>query len=138
MRDPQLRWPSVRRPLDILFLIACVLLTADVLVPEIFRDGKSKDYALWYWAGQQIVHGGPVYERLTLGKLDFIYPPLAAILLAIPTIFGKIPFYSFLSLLNAAAWWMTAQFSNAMAGAGRACQPLALRLARFCDGRLRI
>ena len=131
MHDPQLRWPSVRRPLDILFLIACVLLTADVLVPEIFRDGKSKDYALWYWAGQQIVHGGPVYERLTLGKLDFIYPPLAAILLAIPTIFGKIPFYSFLSLLNAAAWWMTAQFSNAMTGAGRAPSPWLFALPGF-------
>src|SRR5436305_12212924 len=95
MRDPVLRWPSVRRPLDVLFLIACVLLTADVLVPEIWGAGKSKDYALWFWAGQQVVHGGPLYEPVSRGTLDFIYPPLSAILLAIPTMFGKIPFYFF-------------------------------------------
>jgi hypothetical protein len=131
MRDPVLKWPSVRRPVDILFLIACVLLTADVLVPEIFRDGKSKDYALWFWAGQQIVHSGPLYQRLTEGTLDFIYPPLPAILLAIPSMFGKIPFYFFLSLLNAAAWWMTAQFSNAMTGLGRSPDPWLFALPGF-------
>jgi Glycosyltransferase family 87 len=131
MRDPVLRWPSVRWPLDLLFLIACVLLTADVLVPEIFRDGKSKDYALWYWAGQQVIHSGPLYERLTGGTLDFIYPPLPAILLAIPSTFGKIPFYTCLSLLNAVAWWMTAQFANAMTGLGRRPGPLLFALPGF-------
>jgi hypothetical protein len=35
MRDPVLSWPFVRQPLDILFLIACVLLTAAVLAPEL-------------------------------------------------------------------------------------------------------
>ena len=39
-----LRYPSLRAPLDILFLVCCILLTADVLVPEIFgtnvRRGK--------------------------------------------------------------------------------------------------
>ncbi len=55
---PVLRWPSVRQPLDVLFLFCCLLLTADVLVPEIFGHGKTKDYALWFWAGQQVLHGG--------------------------------------------------------------------------------
>src|SRR5262249_41874916 len=45
------RAPSLRAPIDILFLIACVALTADVLVPEIWGHGKTKDYGLWYWAG---------------------------------------------------------------------------------------
>ena len=117
--DPVLRWPSLRRPMDILFLLASMLLVADVLVPEIWGNGKTKDYALWYWAGQQVLQGQPLYERLTVGTLDFIYPPLSAVLLAIPSLFGKIPLYLCLSLLNVVAWWMTAQYSHAMAGSGR-------------------
>lgn len=49
---------SLRAPLDLLFLFCCFILTADVLGPEIFGHGKTKDYALWYWAGQQVLHGG--------------------------------------------------------------------------------
>ena len=52
---------SLRAPLDLLFLFCCVLLTADVLVPEIFGHGKTKDYGLWYWAGQQVLQGQPLY-----------------------------------------------------------------------------
>ena len=44
-----------------LFLLCCVVLTAFVLGPEIFGNGKSKDYALWFWAGQQVLHGGDLY-----------------------------------------------------------------------------
>ncbi|MES2197003.1 MAG: glycosyltransferase family 87 protein [Pseudomonadota bacterium] len=109
----------------------CLLFTADVLVPEIWGNGKTKDYALWYWAGQQVVHGGPLYERMSSATLDFIYPPPAAMLLAIPTLFGKIPFYLFLCVLNAAAWWMTAQFSHAMAGSGRTPGPWLFALPGF-------
>lgn len=111
-----LRWPSLRQPLDLLFLATCVLLTADVLVPEIFGHGKTKDYALWFWAGQQVLHGAPLYEAKTNGALDFIYPPLSAILLALPSWFGKIPLYLSLSILNSAAWAITSQLSNAMTG----------------------
>ena len=43
-----LRAPSLRRPLDILFLLCCLILSADVLGPEIFgQNGKTKDDALW-------------------------------------------------------------------------------------------
>ena len=52
-------------------------------------------------------------------------------LLAIPAWFGKIPLYLCLSLLNAVAWWMTAQFSNAMTGAGRAPGPWLFALPSF-------
>jgi hypothetical protein len=126
-----LRWPSLRRQLDVLFIVACIVLTADVLVPEIWGNGKTKDYALWYWAGQQILHGGELYQRLTRGTLDFIYPPPAAILLALPSYFGKIPFYTFLSVLNIAAWWITIQLSNAMAGSGRTPGPWLAALPGF-------
>jgi hypothetical protein len=114
-----LRFPSLRAPLDILFLVCCILLTADVLVPEIFGSGKTKDYPLWFWAGQQVLQGKDLYPSDPSDYFEFIYPPLSAIMLAIPSYFGKIPLYLFLSAVNAAAWWMTAQFSNAMTGSGR-------------------
>jgi hypothetical protein len=120
-----LRWPSLRRPLDVVFLITCIALTADVLVPEIWGHGKTKDYPLWFWAGQQVLQGGNLYPSKIKGYFEFngyfgfIYPPLPAVLLAIPSYFGKITLYLCLSFLNALAWWMTAQFSNAMTGSGR-------------------
>src|SRR5258708_37138596 len=113
------RYPSLRAPLDILFLVACLVLTADVLVPEILGHGKTKDYPLWFWAGQQVLGGKNLYPTGLDDYLEFIYPPLPAILLAIPSYFGKIPLYLGLSFLNAAAWWMTGQFSNTMTGSDK-------------------
>jgi hypothetical protein len=118
-----LKYPSLRAPLDVLFLVCCVLLTADVLGPEIFGNGKTKDYPLWFWAGQQVLQGGSLYPSDTNGYFDFLYPPLSAILLAIPSYFGKLPLYVCLSILNAGAWWMTAQLSNAMSGSDRSPAP---------------
>jgi hypothetical protein len=109
----------LRAPLDILFLLCCIALTAEVLVPEIWGNGKTKDYPLWFWAGQQVLQGKELYPGDPGAYFEFIYPPLPAVLLAIPSYFGKIPLYLCLSLLNAAAWWMTAQFSHAMTGSGR-------------------
>lgn len=110
---------SLRAPLDLLFLLCCLILTADVLGPEILGHGKTKDYALWYWAGQQVLHGGPLYPSEMDHPFEFIYPPLPAILLAIPSWFGKIPLYIVLSVLNVVAWWYTGMLSNAMTGSGR-------------------
>jgi len=83
-----LRWPSLRAPLEVLFLFCCVVLTAFVLVPEIWGSGKTKDYPLWYWAGQQVLHGARLYP-IDGRSFEFIYPPLSAVLLAIPAWFGK-------------------------------------------------
>jgi hypothetical protein len=110
---------SLRAPLDLLFLLCCLILTADVLGPELLGHGKTKDYALWYWAGQKVLNGGPLYPGGIHDYFEFIYPPLPAILLAIPSWFGKIPLYVVLSVLNAVAWWYTGTFSNVMTGSGR-------------------
>ena len=126
-----LRYPSLRAPLDILFLVCCIALTADVLVPEIWGNGKTKDYPLWFWAGQQVLAGKDLYPSNPNSYFDFIYPPLSAVLLAIPSYFGKIPLYICLSLFNAVAWWMTAQFSHAMAGSGRTPGPWLFALPGF-------
>jgi hypothetical protein len=127
-----LKYPSLRAPLDILFLVCCIALTADVIAPEIWGSGKTKDYPLWFWAGQQVLRGGDLYPGNPGGdSFEFIYPPLPAVLLAIPSYFGKIPLYLCLSALNAAAWWITAQLSNAMAGSGRTPGPWLFALPGF-------
>ena len=126
-----LRYPSLRAPLDVLFLICCLALTADVLVPEIWGSGKTKDYPLWFWAGQQVLHGGDLYPSDPSAYFSFIYPPLSAILLAVPSYFGKVPLYVCLCVLNAAAWWMTGQLSNAMTGSGRLPGPWLFALPAF-------
>ncbi|MGY4478033.1 glycosyltransferase family 87 protein [Bradyrhizobium sp. USDA 3364] len=114
-----LRYPSLKAPFHLLFLVCCIGLTADVLVPEIWGHGKTKDYPLWFWAGQQVLHGRSLYPVDSSGYFEFIYPPLPAVLLAPLTLFGKIPLYLCLCLLNVAAAWLVAQFSHALAGSGR-------------------
>ncbi len=126
-----LKYPSLRAPLDVLFLVCCIALTADVLGPEIWGNGKTKDYPLWYWAGQQVLRGGDLYPSDPNAHFAFIYPPLPAVLLAIPSYFGKIALYTCLSLLNAVAWWTTAQLSNAMTGSGRTPGPWLFALPAF-------
>ena len=126
-----LRYPSLRAPLDILFLVCCIALMADVLVPEIWGSGKTKDYPLWFWAGQQVLQGKNLYPGDPHAYFEFIYPPLPAVLLAIPSWYGKIPLSVGLSVLNAFAWWMTAQFSHAMAGSGRTPGPWLFALPGF-------
>jgi hypothetical protein len=113
-----LRLPSLRAPLEVLFLFCCVVLTAFVLVPEIWGSGKTKDYPLWYWAGQQVLHGTRLYPTDSRA-FEFIYPPLSALLLAIPAWFGKVPLYLCLCLMNVVAWWVTLLYANAMTGSDR-------------------
>jgi Glycosyltransferase family 87 len=129
VKSSPFRWPSLRAPVDILFLVCCVVLTADVLVPEIWGNGKTKDYPLWFWAGQQVLQGKALYPSDPHAYFDFIYPPLPAVLLAVPAWFGKIPLYLCLSLLNVAAWWITALLSHAMTGSGRTPGPWLLFLS---------
>jgi hypothetical protein len=126
-----LRTLSLRAPLDLLFLLCCFILAADVLGPEIFGHGKTKDYGLWYWAGQQVLHGGPLYPDDIHEYFEFIYPPLPAILLAIPSWFGKVALYTVLSILNIVAWWYTGMFSNAMTGSGHRPGPWLEALPAF-------
>lgn len=126
-----LRWPSMRRPLDVVFLLACLALTAIVLVPELAGNGKTKDYALWHWAGQRVLHGGNLYDKGADGYLDFIYPPLSAILLALPSALGKVPLYLGLCILNSVAWWLVSLLSHAMAGSERIPGPWLVALPGF-------
>ena len=133
-----LRYPSLRAPLDILFLVCCIALTADVLVPEIWGNGKTKDYPLWFWAGQQVLQGRDLYPSDPNAYFEFIYPPLPAVLLAIPAYFGKIPLY----LMPVAAQRRRVVDDGAVLerddGLGADARPVAVRAAGLRHRYLRV
>src|SRR5260370_14474041 len=88
-----LRFPSLRAPIDILFLVCCIVLTADVLVPELWGSGKTKDYPLWFWAGQQVLQGKDLYPSDPHAYFEFIYPPLPPGSLPISTFVRNTPLF---------------------------------------------
>lgn len=112
----ELKWPSLRRYLDIMFLLGCLVLVADVLGPELFGNGKTKDYRLWYNVGQLVLQGKALYVTDGNGIFEYLYPPFPAVLLALPSYFGKLFLYSLLTLIGIICWWVSIQFSNAMGG----------------------
>ena len=118
-----MRLPSLRAPLDILFLICCFILTADVLGPEIFGHGKTKDYPLWFWAGQQVLQGSGLYPHDPRADFAFLYPPPAAVLLAIPSLVRKNSTLYLPVVAQRRGLVDVAQFSNAMTGDGEVPGP---------------
>ena len=111
LQKPLFRWPSLRSPNDVLILLGSVGMTVYVIWPELWGIGKSKDYPLWYWVGQEVMQSGDIYA-----DFKFLYPPLPAVLLALPSCLGKVPLYLGLCVVNAVTWWLTATLCNAMAG----------------------
>ncbi len=86
------------------FLVLVGLFLADVLVPELFGGGKTKDYGLWFQTGQAVLHGQDIYARRPDGLLKFLYTPFCAVLLAPLALLGKPLMYAALALITAGAW----------------------------------
>ncbi len=102
-----LRWvPTVEGLLTYRRMIAAfVLLMVLCSLPPIvnyMRGGVTKDYPLWYETGQKVLHGEQLYP---VGQtFPFMYPPIAAILLAPLSVFGPLPMMLALASLNSAVW----------------------------------
>ncbi len=99
-----------------LFLLVSVALLAVPMIPELLGSGKNKDYPLWYFVGQRVLAGGPIYVIEPDGRLDFLYTPFAALLLAIPSYFGKPALVAMLACTTLASWWADIRLSNRLAG----------------------
>ncbi len=115
---PGRRWqtpPLGPRTLTILFVVANVILVALPLVPQLFLHGKGKDYPLWYGVGRQVLTGGPLYHDTGHG-FGFLYPPVAAVLLAPFSLFGRAFSILCIGLVNVASWWAAAKLSDRLAG----------------------
>jgi len=95
---------SLDRRVVAAFVAIVCLFMADVLLPEFFAGGKTKDYELWYQTGRAVLEGRDIYAGRDDRLLSFLYPPVAAVLLAPLTLLGKAPMYATLVLVNAAAW----------------------------------
>jgi hypothetical protein len=99
---------SLDRRVLALFLLSVALCLADVVIPELFAGGKTKDYELWFNTGRAVLNGGDIYAGRGDGLLSFLYPPFAAVLLAPLSLLGKPGMYGALALINAGAWVVVA------------------------------
>ena len=67
---------SLDRRVLALFLVAVALCLADVVIPELFAGGKTKDYELWFNTGRAVLDGGDIYGGRGDGLLEL---PLSAL-----------------------------------------------------------
>ncbi len=86
------------------------------LVPVLhcLRGHSVKDYAVWYEAGQQVLHGAEVYPD-QWHKFPFMYPPPCALLLAPVSALGQMGLILTLVLVNGTAWICSILFSTYLA-----------------------
>jgi len=115
---PPSRWatpPLGPHTLLILFVAACVILCADPLIPQLFGHGKGKDFPLWYGVGRQVLTGGPLYGKDARGVYAFLYPPIAAVLLAPFSLFGRAGSILCICLVNVASWWAAVRLCDRLA-----------------------
>src|SRR5690242_11540930 len=97
----RLEGPQARLFTRVLFVTTAGTFT---LVPFVrfLRSGTDMDYRTWYQAGQLVLHGGEIYPHG--GTFPFMYPPVCALMLAVPAFFGKAALILILSVVNTAAW----------------------------------
>ncbi|HZZ89692.1 MAG TPA: glycosyltransferase family 87 protein, partial [Caulobacteraceae bacterium] len=103
------------RPDLALFVAANLILCALPLIPQLFGHGKHKDYPLWYQVGRLVLSGGDLYPR-TGQAFPFLYPPVAAVLLAPFSVFGRTFSIICIDAANVASWLAAAWLSARLAG----------------------
>src|SRR5208337_3991655 len=97
----QARQPDADRQMLVALAVAMVLFS--VFPVANFLLGRfAMDYDLWYLTAQNYLHHQPIYP--SSGQFDFIYPPSAAAMLALPAILGRPVFIFALIALNSLAW----------------------------------
>ncbi len=107
--------PAAEQPSDILpmavrtrylwliMAIAGLLLVCVTYPLQNYFFGKTtRDYQVWYDAGQTILHGEELYPQDK--AFPFMYPPIAAIMLAPLSAGGSFPMLLALVTINVAAW----------------------------------
>ena len=107
----RLEAPRTRFLLRVLFITTAITFT---LIPPIrfLRSGTDMDYRTWYQVGQTVLHGDEIYPN---GQaFPFMYPPICALMLAVPAFFGKAVMILILSLANTVAWLLCIAFTSAL------------------------
>ena len=70
------------------------------------------DYRTWYQTGQMVLHGGEIYPHGQ--SFPFMYPPICALMLAVPAFFGKAALILILSVVNTVAWLLCIWFTSTL------------------------
>ncbi len=84
------------------FAVIMMVCSAQPILAYLRAGNAPHDYSVWYETSQKILRGEELYPR---GQdFPFMYPPLAALLLAPLAIFGEVPFILVLALINSVAW----------------------------------
>jgi hypothetical protein len=107
----RLEAPRTRFFLCVLFITTAVIFT---LIPfeRFLRSGTDMDYRTWYQAGQTVLQGGEIYPQ---GQtFPFMYPPMCALMLAVPAFLGKAALILILSSVNTVAWFLCIWFTSAL------------------------
>lgn len=76
------------------------------------RSGTDMDYRTWYQTGQMVLHGGEIFPHGQ--SFPFMYPPICALMLAVPAFFGKAALILILSVVNTVAWLLCIWFTSAL------------------------
>jgi hypothetical protein len=111
--DRRLNSPGGLRFLLSIFLVIAFAFSLWA-VSRCLRAQTVFDYRIWYETGRQVLDGGEIYV-LRFREYNFIYPPTAALLLALPSLFGQCGLIASLVVINSIAWFLCARFAARIA-----------------------
>ena len=115
------------------FFAITIAVLAFLAINNYFR-GSTKDYGKWFLVGQTVLEGGDIYAPRGDGTFQFMYPPTAAVLFAIPSYFGELPLIIVLVLLYSVAWVASSLLSVLLAtGTAARAQPILYLLPGVCS-----
>ena len=115
------------------FFAITIAVLAFLAINNYFR-GSTKDYAKWFLVGQTVLAGGDIYTPRGDGTFQFMYPPAAAVLFAIPSYFGELPLIIVLVLLYSVAWVASSLLSVFLAtGTAVRTEPIFYLLPGVCS-----
>jgi hypothetical protein len=117
----------------VVFFAITITVLAFLAINNYFR-GSTKDYAKWFLVGQTVLQGGDIYVPRGDGTFQFMYPPTAAVLFAIPSYFGELPLIIVLVLVYSVAWVASSLLSVFLAtGTAARAQPILYVLPGLCS-----
>lgn len=118
--------------LVVIFFAITIAVLGFLPINNYFR-GRTKDYAKWFWVGQTVLEGGDIYAPRGDGTFQFMYPPTAAVLFAIPSYLGELPLIVVLVLLYSVAWIASLRLSVFLAtGTAGRDHPLLYLIPGVC------
>jgi hypothetical protein len=125
---------KVQLPKAVVVFFAITIAVLGFLAINNYFRGSTKDYGKWFLAGQTVLEGGDIYAPRGDGTFQFMYPPTAAVLFAIPSYFGELPLIVVLVLLYSVAWvGSSLLFVFLATGSAARVQPILYLLPGVCS-----